>query len=131
MPMGNLLENIHAKPFPEFHDAFLMAGRAKVAALAGEGQQVFMAATFAFDAGKAIVHIPAVEVTVNNLCAIRPPEAILSGEMIVIDLHKGLEAILHTAVIIRILRSAGMVCGYGQCHILSIERINAFRSNKT
>jgi len=32
-----------------------MAGGAEVAALAGEGQQILMAAVFAFDAGKAVV----------------------------------------------------------------------------
>jgi len=53
MPVGRLLEHIHAEPLPEFHDALLMAGRAEVAALAGKSQQVFVAAVFAFDTGYA------------------------------------------------------------------------------
>ena len=104
MPVGNLLENIHAQPFPEFHHALLVAGRAEVAEFAGEGQEVFVAAIFAFDAGKAIVQIPAIEVPVNDLLQIRTPEAILPGKMIVIDLNESLEAILYTAVVIRVLR---------------------------
>jgi len=47
MPMGDLLEDIHAEPFAEFHHALLMAGWAEMAALAGEGQKIFMAAVFA------------------------------------------------------------------------------------
>ena len=34
MPVGNLLEDIHAESFTEFNHAFLMAGRAEMAALA-------------------------------------------------------------------------------------------------
>jgi hypothetical protein len=34
MPVGNLLEDIHAEPFSKFHRAFLMAGREEVSALA-------------------------------------------------------------------------------------------------
>ena len=34
MPVRNLLEDIHAEPFPEFHHPLLMAGGAKMAALA-------------------------------------------------------------------------------------------------
>jgi hypothetical protein len=63
MPVGRLLEHIHAEPLPEFHDALLMAGRAEVAALAGKSQQVFVAAVFTFDAGKTIVQIAAIEIS--------------------------------------------------------------------
>lgn len=38
MPVGNFLEDIHTEPFPELHHALLMAGWAKMAALAREGQ---------------------------------------------------------------------------------------------
>ena len=48
MPVGNLLEDIHAEPFPEFHHALLMARWAEMTALAGEGQEIFMAAILAF-----------------------------------------------------------------------------------
>jgi len=77
MTVGYLLEDIHAEPFPEFHDALLMAGRAEVPSFAREGQEVFMAAVFAFDAGKAVAQIAAIEIAVDYLFDIRPPESIL------------------------------------------------------
>jgi hypothetical protein len=52
-------------------------------ALAGECQQVFMAAIFAFHAGKTIVQIAAIQITVNNLLDVRPPETILPREMFI------------------------------------------------
>jgi hypothetical protein len=33
MPVEDLLEDIHAEPFPEFHHALLMTGRTEMAAL--------------------------------------------------------------------------------------------------
>jgi len=42
MPVRDLLEDIHAEPFTEFHHALLIAGRAEMMALAGEGQEIFM-----------------------------------------------------------------------------------------
>jgi hypothetical protein len=46
-------------------------------ALAGECQQIFMAAVFAFHTGKPVVQITAIEITMNHLFDIRPPETIL------------------------------------------------------
>jgi hypothetical protein len=93
-----------------------------MAALAGEGEQIFMAAIFAFDAGKAVVRVAAVEIAVYDLLQIRPPEAVLPGEMIVIDLDKGLEIILDAAVIIRPLRVSGAINSGRQRHDLSPSR---------
>jgi hypothetical protein len=77
MSVRNLLEDVHAQPFPEFHHAFLVAGGAEVAALAGKSKQIFVAAVFAFYTGKTVAQITAIEITVNNLLDIRPPESIL------------------------------------------------------
>ena len=44
MPVGHLLQHIGADPFAEFHHPLLVAGGAEVTALAGEGQQVLVAA---------------------------------------------------------------------------------------
>jgi hypothetical protein len=75
----NLLEGIHAEPFPEFNHPFLMAGGAKVAALARKCQQIFMAAVFAFHTGKSVVQmIVAVEIAVDHLLDIWPPETVLT-----------------------------------------------------
>ena len=38
MSVGDLFKDIHAEPLPEFHHAFLVAGWAKMAALAGEAK---------------------------------------------------------------------------------------------
>ena len=48
-----------------------------MAPLAGECQKIFVAAIFAFHAGKTVVQVPAIEVMVNNLLQIGPPETIL------------------------------------------------------
>ena len=77
MPVRNLLEDIHAEPFPEFHHAFLMTRGTEMTALAGECQKIFMAAVFAPHAGKAVVQITAVEITIDHLLDIGPPEAVL------------------------------------------------------
>jgi hypothetical protein len=81
-----------------------VAGWAKVAGLAGVCQDVFVAAVFAFHAGEAVVQITAIEVAVDHLLDIRPPESVLPGEIFVIDLDKGLKIVLYAAVVIRILR---------------------------
>jgi hypothetical protein len=104
MPVGNLFENIHAQPLPEFHHTLLMAGGAEVTALAGKGQEIFMAAVLAFHTGKAVVQVTAIEITIDHLLDIGPPEAVLPGEMIIIDPDKGLEIVLHASVIIGRLR---------------------------
>jgi len=54
-----------------------MARWAEVAAFAGECQQVFMAAISAFHTGKAVVQIAAIQIPINHLLKIRPPESIL------------------------------------------------------
>ena len=109
MTVRHLLEDIHAKPFAEFHHALLVAGRAEMAALARECQQVFVAAVFASDTGKALAQIAAIEITVDHLFDIRPPEAILPRETVVVFLHKGFKIILDAVVIIRILRVVWLV----------------------
>ena len=57
MSVRNLLDDIHAEPFPEFHHPLLVAGWAEMTALAGKCQEVFMAAVFAFHTGKPVVQI--------------------------------------------------------------------------
>jgi hypothetical protein len=77
MPVRNLLEDIHAEPLPEFHHTLLMTRGAEVAALAGKCQEIFVAAVFAFHTGKAVVQITAIEITIDHLLDIGPPEAVL------------------------------------------------------
>ena len=70
-----------------------------------------MAAVFAFDAGKAVAQIAAIEIAVDYLFDIRPPETVIFGKPVIINLHQGFKIILDTVVIIRILRMAWLVCG--------------------
>ena len=63
-------------------------------------QQIFVTAIFAFHAGKAVVQITAIEIAIDHLLDIGPPEAALPGEMLVIDPDKDFKIVLHAAVII-------------------------------
>jgi hypothetical protein len=67
MPVRNFLEDIHAQPLPEFHHPLLMAGGAEMTPLAGECQEVFVAAIFALHTGKAVVQVAAVQIPVDDL----------------------------------------------------------------
>jgi hypothetical protein len=57
-------------------------------------------ASFAFNAGKASVQIAVIEITVDHLPVIGSSEALLSCEMIIINLNKGFKIVLYTTVII-------------------------------
>jgi len=41
MTMGNLFQNLSTHPFAKLDHSLLVAGRAEVSALAGEGQKIF------------------------------------------------------------------------------------------
>jgi len=83
----------------------------KVVTLAGEGKQLLMAAFFAFHSGKAVVQVATVQVAVNDLLEVRPPEPVRPFERLLVDLNKGLKMVLHAPVIIRRLRVPGTVNG--------------------
>ena len=78
-----------------------------------------MAAVFTFHAGKAVVQITAIEVAVDHLLDIRPPEAVLPGEILVIDPDKGLKIVLDTAIVTRILRISWTINGGRSGHDFS------------
>jgi hypothetical protein len=63
-----------------------------------------MAASFSRHASKAVVQIAAFQIPVNDLLQIRPPETVLPGEMVVIDMDKGFKMVRDAAVIIRIFQ---------------------------
>jgi hypothetical protein len=77
-----------------------MAGGTEMAALAGESQQIFMAAVLAFHAGKTVVQIAAIEITADHLFHIRSPESILMRKLFVIDLDEGFKIVFDASVII-------------------------------
>jgi hypothetical protein len=100
MPVGYLFEDLHTEPFAELYHAFLVTGRTEMAALAGKCQQIFMAAIFAAYSGKTVLQITAVQVTVDHLFDIRPPESVISGKPVIINLCEGFEIIFYAVVII-------------------------------
>ena len=83
-----------------------------------------MATVFTFHAGKAVVQITAIEIAVDHLLDIRPPESVLPGEMLVIDLDKGLKIVLDAAVVIRVLQISWTINGGRSGHDLSPWRIS-------
>jgi hypothetical protein len=109
MPVRYLFKDIHTEPLRKLHDALLVAGRAKMAALAGKCQQVFMAAVVTSYTGKAVAQIAAIQVTINHLFDIRPPEAVISGKPVIINLYEAFKVILHAGIIVRVLRPPGAV----------------------
>jgi hypothetical protein len=50
----------------------------KAAPLAGEGQEIFVAAIFTLHAGKAVVQVATIEIAINHLLDIRPPESVVT-----------------------------------------------------
>jgi len=65
-----------------------------------------------------------IQITVNNLLDIRPPESILPREMFIIDLDKGFKIVLYTAVVIRRLWIPGAINSGRKGHDLSPLRIS-------
>jgi hypothetical protein len=78
MPVGNLFEDIHAQPLPEFRRPLLMAGGAKMTPLAGECQEVFVAAVFAFHTVKPVADVAAIQIPINHLLDVRSPPALFA-----------------------------------------------------
>jgi hypothetical protein len=52
LPVGNQFEHLGAEPFTEFHHPLLMARRAKAAAFALIGQQIFVTTILALHSCK-------------------------------------------------------------------------------
>ena len=63
-----------------------------MATLAGEDQEIFMAAIFAFYTGKAVVRDAAIEIAINHLLEIELPGRLLPSEMFITEMHKGYRA---------------------------------------
>ena len=89
MSVGNLLEYVGTEPFPEFHHPLLMARGTEMTALAGEGQKIFMVAIPALHPGKAMLQVATVQVAVNDLLEVGPPEPERPFKPLLIDLNKG------------------------------------------
>ena len=124
MPVGDFFEDFCAEQFSELHNALLVTRGAEMAALAGKGQQIFVAAAFAFDAGKAVVRIAAIQIPMNNVLQIRPPVSVLPREMLIVNLYERLKAVLDAAIIIRFLWFSGAINSSRKRHDISPSRIS-------
>jgi hypothetical protein len=75
-----------------------MTRRTKTAALAGECQEVFVAAVFAFHTDKAVVQIATIEIAIDYLLDIGSPESVLSTISRGRTGRRALQAVRHTVV---------------------------------
>jgi len=72
--------------------------------LKGKASRYSWPAIFTLHANNAVVQISAIEIAIDYLLDIGPPEAVLPGEMLVIDPDKGFKIVLYAAVKIGRLR---------------------------
>ena len=80
-------------------------------AFAGESKKILVIAVFTLHAGKAVVQIAAIKITVNDLLEIGPEESVRPLKPFLVDLDEGFKMILDTAVIIASLWFAGPIHG--------------------
>ena len=80
-----------------------MTGRAEMAALTGEGQEILMTTVFASDPGEAIMEDATIQITINDRLDIRTKKTILFGKTVIVDLFKSIKMILNTMIILRFL----------------------------
>jgi hypothetical protein len=77
--------------------AFLMAGGAGVALLAGKGHKHLVLAVRAADAGEAVMQVAVVEKGPYRPLDHRAPEAVLGPKLLVVHVLEGLEMPVHQA----------------------------------
>jgi hypothetical protein len=109
LAVRHMLEHLLAQPLPELDDSFLMAGWAEMPTLAGERQQIFVAAGFASHPGKAQVEVPAVEITVNHILSIRSKESVSALIAFFPVPFLVFKMVLHASKVMRLLGLARLV----------------------
>ena len=97
--MGSLFYNLPAHPFAKLDYSLLMAGRAKVAALIGKDQKMFVTTLLTSDSGKAVTQNPTVQIAVDHGPQIGTIKTIGPLKTFLIDPFKGFKMILDTMVI--------------------------------
>ena len=90
MPVKNLPEDVGTELFAEFHPPLLMAGRTEMAALAGDGKNIFMMKIPALHSAKAVVQLTKMQVAVYDLLEVGPPKSVPTFESLLVDLKKGI-----------------------------------------
>lgn len=91
--VGYGFNDLFEEPLAEFDHTLLMAGRAEVPALAGEGQEVLVAAGIAADSSEAVMEDATVKEPIDDVSRIRPKESVLAGKAFIVDLFQSLLAI--------------------------------------
>jgi hypothetical protein len=84
MPVRHRIEDALGQQRPEELDLLLVAGRAKPAALAGEGQQTVLLAVIASDAGEAAGQVPPLEELLDHLLDDFAHESCVYGERVAV-----------------------------------------------
>ena len=134
-PVGDRLEDLSAQPLPAFDHPRLMAGRADMAARAGDCQEIFMAAVFPCHAGTPVVQIAALEIARDHLRDRGPPESVVPGDMLAINPDTGFTLVLDAAGVIRSLRISWTIHGgrsrYAGCLHFEIVRRQRGRHRAT
>lgn len=77
LSVGHFFQYFLMELFTEFNNTLLMTGRAKMTPLAGEREQVLMMTVIAFDTGKSLVKVSAVQIFIYYIQHIRTPIPIL------------------------------------------------------
>jgi hypothetical protein len=65
--MGYLFEHFGIQEFTKFKNPFLMTGRAKIPALAGKWQEIFVLTVITLDPGKTQVKVTTVQIFIYDV----------------------------------------------------------------
>jgi len=105
--LSTLAHNHSRIPHP-----LLMTGGAKVSTLTGKSEKILVVAVSTFHAGKAVVQIAAIEITVNDIQEIGTEESVGPLESFLVDPDEGFQMILD-APIIAVFIHAENICRIG------------------
>lgn len=119
LTMGDRFQDIGKQPLTVFHDSFLMARGTQVAPLARVAHQEFMTALAAFDPCETALQIAAIQIAIDDVHYIRPPEPETGSVPIFPDLLKLFEVGFYALIVgagagvaraIDVLRAASIGC---------------------
>jgi len=95
--------------FTKFYNTLLMTGRTKITLLTGEREQVLMMTVTAFDTGKTLVKVAAVQILVNDIQYIRSHIPILLLILVFPYAFKFFKMCFHTPVILIFAWASGCI----------------------
>lgn len=107
--MGYLFEHFGIQEFTKFKNPFLMTGRAKIPALAGKWQEIFVLTVITLDPGKTKMEVAAVQVFINDVQYIRPPITIIPLIPVIPYACQFFKMCFYTPVILVFTRGSGII----------------------